>query len=813
MNRVILALRFLYRDSRSGELTLLMLALIIAVASSTAVSIFANRMNRTMNYQAADFLAGDLVINSPELIHSDFINQATSLSLKNSQTTTFSSMLIENDQFLLAGIKAVSHNYPLYGYLKVREQNYTQENTLYHGPKQGEAWVESRILSALNLNLGDTLTLGEKTFLIKQIITYEPDKRGDLYSFSPRVMINLNDLAATKIIQPGSHVHHLFQFSGIENNILNFKQWVKPKLNASQKLLDIYEDRPKLGSAIQKAERYLGLSSIVVILISGVAIAMTTRRFSERHFNSTAILRCLGYKQNEVLSLFLWQFLFIGIIASLIGCSLGWLSQEFLFTLLSDLLPERIARPSYLALVFGVLIGVIVLFGFALPPLLQLKQVSPLRILQRDLAPLPTSAWFVYGLALSLLIILISQYTQDFKLIFNIVTSGIISLCVLGGLVYGLLSLSRRLLPHVNLTWRFGLQGLFKNRRSNIAQILAFSLTLLAILLSFTVRTDLINDWKKHLPTNAPNHFALNVFEQQKQSLSDDLKKEGVTIENFYPVVRGRLVAINDMPVQQIVTKESQGERAIHRDLSLTWEDNHRVANLVSIEEKLAKSLKVKIGDSLRFTIGNEQINVQVDAIRKVDWDTMQPNFYMIFSKGTINHFAHTYITSFYLPTDKKDLLNQILKNYPAITLLDVDLLLKQLQQIVIQLTAAINYLLYFALASGFLVLIAAVYSTLDRRIYEGVLMRTLGAKRSFLQKIQWIEFSVLGFLSGSLAILLSQIMSYALYTWILKIDFHINFMLCLVFPIMSALLIGFVGFLGTRSVTNRSPMQVFREL
>ncbi|MDC9728977.1 MAG: FtsX-like permease family protein [Methyloprofundus sp.] len=827
MNRLYLALRFLRRDSRSGELTLLMLALIIAVASSTAISLFADRINRTMNYQAAEFLAADLLLSSPEPIAYSILQQGNKLDLKQSQTTEFSSVLMENDEFLLVGVKAVSANYPLYGYLKIRQQSYTEEQTVYHGPKSGNVWVESHILSALKLKLGDQLRVGEKALHISQIVSYEPDKRGDLYSLSPRVMINSADLEATQVLQAGSHAHRFFQFAGSEENILTFKRGLEPQLTVSQRIMDVYEDRPKLGSALQKAERYLGLSSIVVILISGVAIAMATRRYSERHFNSTAILRCLGYKQNQVLQLFLWQFLLIGLIASTIGCAVGWISQEVLLHTLRELLPAKIAAPSILAVFFGMMMGIIVLFGFALPPLLRLKRVSPLRILRRDLVPLPSSAWLVYGLALVLLIFLISQYTDDLKLTLGIIGACALSLLIIAGLAYLLLTATRLLLAHVNLTWRFGLQDLSRNRRSNIVQVLAFSTTLLAIILSFTVRTDLINDWQQHLADEAPNHFALNVFDDQKEALQQELKQQGVKVSHFYPVVRGRLVAINTTPVQQIVTKESQGERAIHRDLSLTWakapaKDNkitaglwpsQRKSHMVSIEQKLAKSLKVKLGDKLTFTIASQQVTAQVDSIRKVNWDTMKPNFYMMFSPGTIDQFAHTYITSFYLATEKKDVLNQLLKHYPAMTLLDVDLLLQQIKRILIQLTAAINYLLYFALLAGFLVLFAAVQTTLDSRIYTGVLMRTLGAKRSFLQKIQWIEFSVLGFIAGLLAVLMAQLAIYALYHFVLKMDFNINLTLSLLVPLASALFIGLAGFWGTRSVVNQSPMQVLREL
>jgi putative ABC transport system permease protein len=615
MNRLILAMRFLRRDRRSGELSLLMLAVILAVASATAISIFADRINRTMKYQAAEFLAADLVMSSSTSMSPNMVAQANSVGLKQSQSSEFSTVLIENDEFLLVGVKAVSANYPLRGYLKIRQGSYAEEQTVYHGPLPGEAWVESRGLAALKMHLGDSVRVGEQLLLVSQIVTYEPDKRGDLYSLSPRLMINAADLVTTKILQPGSHVHHFFQFSGAEADILKFKRWLQPQLSVSQSVMDIYDDNPQIGSALQKAEQYLGLSSIVVILIAGVAIAMATGRYSERHFNTTAIMRCLGYKQSAILQLFLWQFLLIGLIASSIGCGLGWLSQEFLFQLLRDLLPDTVASPSGASILFGLVIGVVVLFAFALPPLLRLKQVSPLRVLRRDLVPLPSSAWLVYGLALTLLVVLISQYTKDAKMTLTIVGSGMLSLAVLGSLIYLLLGASRFILSRINLTWRFGLQGLSKNKRSNTVQILAFSTTLVAIILSFTIRTDLINDWQQQLPAQAPNHFALNVFAEQAPLLESALQQQGVVVNEFYPVVRGRLVGINGVAVQQIVTKDSQGERATHRDLSLTWsqskpKDNKIVAGeweenrklgLVSIEEKLAKSLIILLDNLICF--------------------------------------------------------------------------------------------------------------------------------------------------------------------------------------------------------------------
>jgi putative ABC transport system permease protein len=827
MSRFNLALRMLWRDSRSGELTILILALIIAVTSSTAIALFSDRLQRTMTNQTAEFLAADLVIASPNPVPAEWLAKAIQLDLLQARTAEFSSVLIEHDELLLAGVKAVSAAYPLRGFLKTTTADYSTETITHNGPEKGTAWVEKRILPALKLKLGDPVTVGEKQLTITHIITYEPDKKGDFYSFSPRVMINEADLEATRIVQPGSHVHYFFQFTGEPKALAEFKQWLKPQLNPSQRIMDIHEDRPELGSALDRAERYLGLSSTLVILISGVAIAMATRRYTERHFNATALLRCLGCKQNEILWLYSSQFVVLGLVASAIGCLLGWFAQEGLFHLLKELLPQHIASPGLLAVFFGFIIGMLVLLGFALPPLLRLKQVSPLRVLRRELEPLPASAWLIYGLSIGIIGLLIWKYTDDIKMTATILGVGLMTLLVLGLLVYGLLNLTRKLLPSMSLTWRFGLQGLLRNSRASVSQILAFSITLVAMVLSFTVRTDLIDNWQKQLPDNAPNHFALNIFPGQQAAFQQELQQQNINGSQFYPVVKGRLVEINHTPVQQIVSKDTQGESATHRELSLTWtkdlpEENKIVAGnwwsndqtgLVSVEQKLADSLKIKPGDLLTFTVGSQQINATVASIRELMWDTMKPNFYMIFSPGTLDAYPSTLITSFYLPETQKNSLNTLVKKFPGTTILEVDLILQQFKTILTQLTQAINYLLYFALMAGFTVLFAAVYATLDSRIYEGALMRTLGANRSLLRKSHIIEFSALGLISGFLAVVISETIIYALYTQVMNMEYRPSLHLWALIPFAGALCVGVAGCWGVRQVLNKPPLRVLREL
>lgn len=827
MSRFNLALRMLWRDSRSGELTILILALIIAVTSSTAIALFSDRLQRTMTNQTAEFLAADLVIASPNPVPAEWLAKAIQLDLLQARTAEFSSVLIEHDELLLAGVKAVSAAYPLRGFLKTTTADYSTETITHNGPEKGTAWVEKRILPALKLKLGDPVTVGEKQLTITHIITYEPDKKGDFYSFSPRVMINEADLEATRVVQPGSHVHYFFQFTGEPKALAEFKQWLKPQLNPSQRIMDIHEDRPELGSALDRAERYLGLSSTLVILISGVAIAMATRRYTERHFNATALLRCLGCKQNEILWLYSSQFVVLGLVASATGCLLGWFAQEGLFHLLKELLPQHIASPGLLAVFFGFIIGMLVLLGFALPPLLRLKQVSPLRVLRRELEPLPASAWLIYGLSIGIIGLLIWKYTDDIKMTATILGVGLTTLLVLGLLVYGLLNLTRKLLPSMSLTWRFGLQGLLRNSRASVSQILAFSITLVAMVLSFTVRTDLIDNWQKQLPDNAPNHFALNIFPGQQAAFQQELQQQNINGSQFYPVVKGRLVEINHTPVQQIVSKDTQGESATHRELSLTWtkelpEENKIVAGnwwsndqtgLVSVEQKLADSLKIKPGDLLTFTVGSQQINATVASIRELRWDTMKPNFYMIFSPGTLDAYPSTLITSFYLPETQKNLLNTLVKKFPGTTILEVDLILQQFKIILTQLTQAINYLLYFALMAGFTVLFAAVYATLDSRIYEGALMRTLGANRSLLRITHIIEFSALGLISGFLAVVISETIIYALYTQVMNMEYSPNLHMWALIPFAGALFVGVAGCWGVRQVLNKPPLRVLREL
>jgi putative ABC transport system permease protein len=826
-NLIKLACKLVVRDWRSGELTILAVALVVAVAASTAVGLLGDRLNRTMSLQAAEFLGGDLSVGSHRPPSPEWEAEAARLGLSQSRTAEFASVLVENGELLLVGVKAAAPGYPLRGALKTATEDIAQAEETHGIPPPGEAWVEPRVLSALHLALGGMLTVGEQPLRVTRLIAYEPDRRGDLYSLSPRVMINAADLEATRVVQPGSHVHYFSLFAGDEAALRSFKRWLKPRLQPGEHLSDLHEDRPELGNALSRAERYLGLASIAVVLIAGVAIAMSARRYTERHFDLAAMLKALGARERDVLGLHLLQFALIGFVGSALGCALGYGLQAGVAHFLGSLLPRRLAGPSLFALLFGVGAGLPILFGFALPPILRLKRLPPLRVLRRDLEPLPSSAWLVYGCAALALGALLWRYTQDWPMTLSVLAIG--GVAVLGFALVGLslLRLGKLLIPYAPLAWRFGLQHLTRRPKLGVGQMLAFGVTLAAMLLSVLVRTELLDEWRRQLPEDTPNYFALNLFDADLDRFQAFLAGEHIRSSRYYPIVRGRLTLVNGKDVFRVVSKDSRMEGAINRDLSLTWSDqpppdnrivagewwNGDAPGQVSVEKELAKSLGVGPGDQLTFNIAGQELVATVASLRSVRWDTMAPNFFMVFAPGTLEAHPHSWLTSFHLPPGAKPTLAALVKAFPGVTLLEVDALLKQFQTILGQITRAIEYVLLLALAAGFAVLFAAVRSTLDERLHEDALLRALGASRRLLRRSQWVEFAALGLLAGVLAAGIAEGIAWVLFSRVFDLTPRLHWEAWLATPALGALAVGLAGYWNTRSVVRNSPMRVLREL
>jgi putative ABC transport system permease protein len=817
------------RDARAGELRVLFFALVVAVAASTAIGYFGSRLNSAMLLRATEFLGADLILSGSTPAKPEQIEAGTALKLDHSQMVIFSSVVATDNGIQLASVKAVDAAYPLRGELKSADAPYQPEVTGGE-PQPGEAWAEARVLVALNLKVGDSIDVGSTTLKLTRVLTYEPDRAGNFYSLTPRVMINMADLGATKVVQPGSRVSFRDLWRGTPQQLADYRKAVEPDLAANQKIDDARDGNQQIGGALGKAERYLNMASLVAVLLAGVAVALSAARFAVRRFDASALLRCLGLSRNEALALFSLQLAMLGIAASVTGALLGWFAQLGLFYLLENLLPAAVPPGGWLPALAGIGTGLVALAGFALPPLAALGRVPPLRVLRRDMLPIPASSWLVYGAALLALGLIMWRLSLDLILTFALLGGGLVAAVVLGGLLLLALQSLRRLLAGASLPWRLGLGQLLRHPMAAAGQSLAFGLILLSMGLIALLRGELLDTWQNQLPKDAPNYFALNILPAERDNFAERISRLSTHSAPLYPMIPGRLMSINGEPVSKFVTKDSRGENATQRDLNLTWAANLPEGNSitegqwwnneqaptegtpgVSVETKLAKSLNMKLGDTLSFVIGGTTHEVKVTSLRDINWDTFQPNFFMIFQPGTLKDVPTTYLTSFYLAPGNDQQIVELSRAFPAVTILQVEALLEQLRSILDQVTLAVQYVLLFVLAAGLAVLFSGLQATLDERIRQGALLRALGANRALLIKARRIEFGLLGAVSGVLAALGCELVSFVLYRYAFNLEWQPHAWL-LVLPLIGAVLVGGAGVFGTRRALNASPLTVLRE-
>ncbi len=823
-----LATRQLLRDARAGELRVLFFALLVAVAASTAIGYFGARLNGAMLLRATEFLGADLVIEGSSPATPEQVQAGEALKLDHAHIVVFSTVIATDAGIQLSSIKAVDDAYPLRGELKSAPDLFQPEQ-VSRGPAPGEAWAESRLLPAVELKIGDDIDVGSKTLKLTRILTYEPDRAGNFYSLTPRVMINLADLAATNVVQPGSRVSYREMWSGPPDALAAYRKAIEPGLAPHQEIKDARDGSQQIGGALGKAERYLNMASLVAVLLAGVAVALSAARFAARRFDASALMRCLGLSRNEALLLFSLQLAMLGVLASLSGAFLGWLAQLALFGLLHDLLPATVPPGGLMPALAGIGTGLVALAGFALPPLAALGRVPPLRVLRRDMLPIPASSWLVYGAALLALGLIMWRLSLDLVLTFALLGGGVVAAVVLGGLLLLALKSLRRLLAGASLPWRLGLGQLLRYPLAAAGQSLAFGLILLSMGLIALLRGELLDTWQNQLPKDAPNYFVLNVLPDQKDAFAAQIGKLSPHSAPLYPVVPGRLMNINGEPVANFVTKDSRGENATRRDLNLTWaatlpegntltggnwwsaEDGSRELPGVSVETKLAESLQIKLGDRLNFVVGGLSRDAVVTSLRDVNWDTFQPNFFIIFQPGTLQDLPTTYMTSFYLPPGNDKQIVELSRTFPAISILGVEALLAQVRSILDQVTLAVQFVLLFVLAAGIAVLFSGLQATLDERIRQGALVRALGAERALLIKARRIEFGLLGAVSGVLAALGCELVTFVLYRWAFDLQWAPHAWLLLL-PVIGALLVGGAGVFGTRRALNVSPLTVLRE-
>ena len=823
-----LSLLGLLRDWRAGELRVLGLALVIAVASTTAVGFFTDRIGLLMERQASALLGADLAVVSSDPISLGFASNARGLGLKTAETVTFPSVVLAGGKTELLEVKSVSAGYPLRGVLRVAQLPYGKELATRTIPAPGTVWLGPRALTRLGLRIGDKIKLGSSVLTIAEVLAYEPDRGGDLFGIAPRLLMNLQDMPATALIGPGSRVTYRLLIAGPAPILAKFRQWVDRRLEPGERLEDVRDARPQLREALDRAQKFLGLAALVSVLLAGVAIATATRRYAARHLDGTAVMRCLGATQRYVVWLHVLQMLWLGLVASLAGCAVGYFAQQVLVYLLSGLVAAPLPPPSGFPVVTGLLTGLVALLGFALPPVLRLKDVTPARVLRRDLGQLPARTWMVYVAALAVAAALMLWQTRDVRLTAYLLSATSLTLAALSAVAYALVRLLRLLRAHSGVAWRLGLAGIARRAGTSVVQMVAFGIGIMLLLLLSLVRGDLLNEWERSLPPGAPNQFVINVQPAQVALLRRFFFANGLQDAVLYPMVRGRLLAINHRPVGASSYSDIRARHLIEREFNLSWTvrpqpDNHIVAGqwwtaaqygkpLASIEQGLAKTLRIKLGDTLEYRIADRNLSVRVVNLRKVEWDSFRVNFFVVTPPGLLNGYPATYITSFHLAADRHGLLRRLMQRFPNITIIDVQTVMAQVRSIMHRVNLSLEYVFLFTLLAGLTVLYAALQATQDERTHEVAVMRALGATTRQLTLSLMVEFTAIGLVAGLLAALGATVSGYLVARNLFHLHYHVDPRLWVAGLIGGGAGVGTFGVWGTRFVLARPPLQTLRE-
>ncbi len=765
-----LALRMAQREWRAGEIRVLALALFIAVASVSGIGMFTQRMSLALNSGATELLAADLVLVSATPISATIESAARNLGLQIARTANFRSVVLAGEVLQLAEVKAVSRDYPLRGHLRVANQAFGRAERATGLPPAGEVWAGPRLFALLGVAPGDRIHLGALQPAITRVLSYEPDRGGDLFSIAPRLLMPYSDLQATGLIRTGSRIRYRMLFAGNPTQIDAVREWLQTHLEPGQEIQGVRDARPEIRNALGRAGQFLDLAALVCALLAAAAIALCANRYSQRHLDSAALIRCLGLKQRDLLLLHGSKLSLIGLLACLAGAGAGVFVQTVLSAVLKSFFLAELPAANGWPLLQGVAIGMGVLLLFALQPIQVLGRVPPGRVLRSEIPAPDKLKPAINLLAFACVAGLVYWQSRDVLLATYVLAGGAITICVLALAAWLVIHALTRLRSQVGVAWRFGLANIARRPSASIMQIVAFGLGLSMLLLLVLIRNDLLKQWRNNLPEDAPNYFLINIQSDQITDIKQLLTDNGLGTTEVMPMVRARLVKIND---REVSADSFQNDRARRRMISgfnlstaaTMQSDNRIVAGRfwpqtgtktaeISVEKDIAKAFNVKVGDRMGFeiTATNSTVTATVSSLRTVDWDSFNVNFFVVVAPGVLDDFPANYVSSFHLPAAKRRLLIDLVRQFPNVTVIEVDALITKVRQIMDRAVAGMEYVFALTLTAGLLVLFAALQSTLPERRYESALLRTLGAGRLRLLQGLVAEFMLLGTISGFLA-------------------------------------------------------------
>ena len=859
MNLLRLSLNLLRRDWRVGEWRVLLLALVLAVGSLATVGLFADRVKQALGQQAASLLGADLRITSTRPISDDYRKMAHERGLRVVESRTFPSMVSHQGQVMLSEIQSVEAGYPLRGKIEIDDGKGVPSprpsgETTSHSTKpasgqvagypggvgsvdggvgRGTVWVDERLMRHFDLCAGEKVGIGAQQFIVAARIVKDVGQSIGFAGFAPRVMMNEADVAATGLLQEGSRITYRLMIAGDAAQVAAFRKALP--LNNNEKVEDVTDARPEIRTALERAEHFLGLAALSTAILAGVAILLAARRYVARHLDGVAVMRCLGAQQGQVLRLFLYQFLLAGLVAVLAGLLLAFVTQA---ALVSSIMPDAsLPQPGVLPAIKAALSGFALLFGFAYLPLLQLRRVSPLRVMRREMGRPEAGGWLVYGAAVLALVLLFLWQAGTLKLGFAVLGGLLAGLLVSGALAWLLLrTLTIFMSRSVGGVIAHAFNNLTRHGRSVAVQVTALSLGGMALLVLTLVRGDLLQSWQGKLPPDTPNRFVVSIQPDQQQSLQDFFVRQNLPAPQLLPMVRGRLVAINDHTINGADYPEPRARGLVEREFNLSYSDkmpawntlvsgkwwdgkqdsgfrNQDSANIgqLSVEEGIATTLGIKLGDMLTYDVSGSRFKAPVTSLRKVQWDSMRVNFFVIATPELLQNYPVSYLSSFYLPPDKVRDGDELVRKFPNLLLIDTGAVIAQVRDIMDQISQTVSVVFLFTLLCGMVVLYAALLATQDERVQEAAILRTLGADSAYLRRLHLGEFAVIGLFSGLFAAAAAALLGWLLARHVLEIPYRPDSLVWLYGVLGGMVLVMLAGWLNTRRLGKMSPMSILR--
>ncbi|MBU0654478.1 MAG: FtsX-like permease family protein [Gammaproteobacteria bacterium] len=804
---------------RMPEMRLLLLALTVSVTVVTAVGFFTSRVENAMQAQARQLLGGDLVLSSARPLDDAYLQRGQQLGLETAQTISFPSMAASGDKLQLSQLKAVSSAYPLRGELKTAAApDAPEQASTGQLPARGEIWAEARLFAELGVKAGEQVQLGRSTFKLARVLTQEPDRSSNLFQLAPVVLMNLDDLPATELLSPASRARFNQLFAGEEKLVKQLQQELELKLKPTERIRTLEEDLSSVQQTLQRSGRFLGLATLLSVVLAGAAVVLTSSSLMRRELPAVAVLKAMGMSRRQVLRDHAFSLLLTALLAALAGVALGFVLQFGLAEWLSQFVGKDLPAPSSAPALSGLLTAIILLLGFALPQLLRLVNTSPMQILQGTLQRPRQSVWLVVACLLLAVFGLLWLQSRDLQLAGMLFAGLLAGIGLFWLLAKAFLRLTQVVGRKLHSRW---IPSLGRSRRA-VLLVVVFATGLFSLLLLTTVRTDLLNRWQETLPPDAPDNFLINIQPAEVKPLEAFLAGHGVKT-HLYPMVRGRLVEINGQPVQPEDYENQRAQRLLEREFNLSSFAEFPSSNALlegkwfkqgetgfSIEKGIGETLSFGMGDKLTFDIAGQRLSDTVTSVREVRWDSMQPNFFVIAAPGSLGDMPSTHITSIHLG-EKKAIVTDMIRQFPSVTVIDVAAIVAQVRSLVEQASMAVQGIFVFTLIAGVVVLIAALQSQKAERRREIAILKSLGAGRAELRRRIWGEFLLLGALAGVLAGLLALTAGNLFGYYLFDLDMKLDLMPLLVGGVVGSLLVGVAGFWNLRGLLNVLPMSLLK--